>query len=526
MSTVVSGGSEQLAIARGGSTCVGDENEGQSECLHLFSMLPLIIEQGCWIDFDMMVNLAALFSTRSNGQFEGMWKSMAETLWPGNCREVFIDNDAAFAHIATHRDIFFWFRDRGGCFAALARLLKSARPAFFNADVEVGLRTLEDLVSDRWTRPAVLAFDAQSSVWKAIAITACSSRHVVDALYNGCAAIARNAGAEDGGAGTDSGMRLYRDVVMGLIARRRQQSSSEMLRQQFVGPLPSPEHRMRVKDLMMVIQINRKVEGDDGEIQRKALASYSTTDLAALFAVGTEQVVELRLDGDASSDMAPFFFQGENPMAATRNNIPFDHSFDPVQEASWRGSESLVVSCRLFRTDGGRLRQIFLIDRASAGDGEVGRAFGPNVAVHGSKTFYVEQEGDTNQIPRLAVGTAKSLVARQMLLSRQCDNIYFFAEIEFSPRPVDIPPPIDGWTRTLRNHHDVEPRPDSDNPTWTEQDREELSRIDHFRFQASKLVVSFKSYGEQTDQQGRVYDMPRNLSTTDKLLFFEGFDWQ
>ena len=79
---------------------------------------------------------------------------------------------------------------------------------------------------------------------------------------------------------------------------------------------------------------------------------------------------------------------------------------------------------------------------------------------------------------------------------------------------------------TPSSRHEVEPRPDSDNPTWTEQDREELSRIDHFRFQATKLVVSFNSYGEQTDQQGRVYDMPRDLSTTDKLLFFEGLDWQ
>ena len=119
------------------------------------------------------------------------------------------------------------------------------------------------------------------------------------------------------------------------------------------------------------------------------------------------------------------------------------------------------------------------------------------------------------------------MVARQMLLSRRCDSVYFGAEIEFAPKPVDIPLPNSGWTQTLRDHHELEPRPSHDNPTWTDQDREELSRIEHFRFQATKLVVSFSAFEEQTDRQGRVYDMlPRDLSTTDKLLFFEGFDWQ
>lgn len=113
-----------------------------------------------------------------------------------------------------------------------------------------------------------------------------------------------------------------------------------------------------------------------------------------------------------------------------------------------------------------------------------------------------------------------------MLLSRQCDNIYFGAELEFSPRPVDIPPPNSDWTQTLRDHHELEPRPDQDCPAWSEQERDELVCSKHFRFQATKLVVSSHAYGEVIIG-GHVGDMPRDLLTSDKLVtFFEGQDWQ
>lgn len=144
-----SGGS----LAASGAVVVGREGPALSDEgeISLLSMLPLIIEQGgdeegLWIDFDMMVNLEALFC--SEEQSEDMWRLMAETLWPGDCREAFIDDSVAFPDITSYRDIFRCVGDVGngnGCFAALARLVKStAMPP--TADALVAIQTLEGLL--------------------------------------------------------------------------------------------------------------------------------------------------------------------------------------------------------------------------------------------------------------------------------------------------------------------------------------------------------------------------------------------
>mmetsp|Transcript_32314 Transcript_32314/g.95206 ORF Transcript_32314/g.95206 Transcript_32314/m.95206 type:complete len:442 (+) Transcript_32314:1449-2774(+) len=395
--------------------------------------------------------------------------------------------------------------------------------------VEVGRA---ELVCRRWRRD----IREGSDLWRAAATNACASESVVDSLVAAAKARARTRAQAEAGedgqeaaAGTaavsDNGASLYRSVAIGLVARLPPVQQPE--------PLPAP--RLRIEDLVLVFQVHRLLDGgngeagdddgdeDDGdEAEYEVVASYCITDLSGLFAKNDQ--VQLLLDGDATSGAAPFFFDGDNPMAPG-NTVSLQH-LDPIQEASCEGVDNLFVSCRFFRTDGGQLRQVCVIGTASNGECWPGHgAFAPNVAAREESMAHY-WEFPSNQIPRLAPGTGQAEIARRMLSLRQCNKIYFFPEIEFSPLPVGIlPSPNAGWGRTLWQHHQRDHPSASDVIAWSDQDREELAHIDCFRFQVSKLALAFHAEGEE-EHRGDAIQVDRELSANDKLLFFEGFDWQ
>lgn len=206
------------------------------------------------------------------------------------------------------------------------------------------------------------------------------------------------------------------------------------------------------------------------------------------------------------------------------NTVSADPNRDPIQEAACTGMDDLLVSCRLFRTDGNRCRQVCLMSMGGAEDGGLGYAFSPDHAQQHSNACFEEQGELTNQIENLASGTAQATIARHMLSMRQCNDVSFDVDIEFLPLFASTPPPDAGWVRTLReHHHELRWRERDDATAWSDQDREELARIDHFQFRATKLVVTFSARDGDTEHAGGV---SRDLSVNDKRLLFEGFDWK
>ena len=288
---------------------------------------------------------------------------------------------------------------------------------------------------------------------------------------------------------------------------------------------------------MLLVQVRSRVgeggasDGETGSTAYKVVASRVFSDLSGLFSENNE--VELPLDGKANSGAAPFFFEGKNPMGAG-NTARAGRNGDPIQEAACTGTEDLLVSCRLFRMDGNRCQQVCLMGTGDAKDGWGAGAWGdvflPDpIQRRFTAIFWEQGELESNLIPRLASGTAQAAIARQMMSIRLYGHAFFSVDVEFSSLLAGTPPPDAGWAQTLRGHQEREHRkweeqwprfsPAEEGVDWSDQDREELARIDRFDFQATKLVVKFTA---DTEHAG----IPRDLSVNDKRLLFEGFDWK
>ena len=345
-----------------------------------------------------------------------------------------------------------------------------------------------ELVCRSWRR----GVRESSDLWRAVAISASSSEAVVEILAAGVRA-------------------RYRDIAIGLVAPPPAPQV----------PAQLPEPQLRIEDLMLLVQVRRRVGGGDDDGDGKVVAACVISDLSGLFSENNE--VELPLDGKANSGAAPFFFEGKNPMGAG-NTARAGRNGDPIQEAACTGTEDLLVSCRLFRMDGNRCQQVCLMGTGDANDGwgagEWGDVFLPDpIQRRFTAIFWEQGELESNLIPRLASGTAQAAIARQMMSIRQYDRAYFGVDVEFSSLLAGTPPPDAGWAQTLRGHQELRWRERDDAIAWSDQDREELARIDRFDFQATKLVVKFTA---DTEHAG----IPRDLSVNDKRLLFEGFDWK